>query len=174
MELLDLLRNEHVVIPLEAAGARAAIDQLVVRLEDAGAIGPADALRERLRSEPLREVVSISEDVLLPHYRSGVANSLTIALGISPHGVPAHHANLDARPRVVALVLAPLDAATLYLQATSTLARLLHQPEVVEELVRQPDADHVLALPALQGLPIQHALAVQPMKASWSSRCAGS
>lgn len=161
MELLDLLRSEHVVAPLVASGMRDAIEQLVLRLEQSGAIGPAEALRQRIRSEPLREVVSISEDVVLPHYRSEVVDSLVLALGVSAEPVASDDPGADVRARVVALILAPPDSATLYLQATSTLARLLRQGEVVEQLVRQPDAASILALPALQGLRIQHTLAVR-------------
>lgn len=161
MDLLDLLRSEHVVAPLEARGLRAAIEQLVLRLEETGAIGPSEALRERVRSEPLREVVSIGDDVVLPHYRSDAVTSLVVALGIAPQRIPSDDPSLDVRPRVVGLVLAPPDAATLALQTTSTLARLLRQPEVVAQLVRQPDAEQVLSVPALKGLRIRHGLAVR-------------
>jgi CBS domain-containing protein/mannitol/fructose-specific phosphotransferase system IIA component (Ntr-type) len=165
MDLLDLLRSEHVVAPLEARGVRAAIEELLVRLERSGAIGPAEALRQRIRHEPLREVVSISDDVVLPHYRADVVSSLVLALGVTPEPLESDDPGLDVRPRVVALILAPPDAATLYLQATSTLARLLRQPDVVEAMVRQSDPERILAIKALQGLRVQHSLAVRDVMA---------
>jgi CBS domain-containing protein/mannitol/fructose-specific phosphotransferase system IIA component (Ntr-type) len=165
MDLLDLLRSEHVVAPLEARGVRAAIEELLGRLERSGAIGPAESLRQRIRHEPLREVVSISDHVVLPHYRSNVVSSLVLALGVAPEPLESDDPGVDVRPRIVALVLAPPDAATLYLQATSTLARLLRQPDVVEEMVREPDPERIVAIKALQGLRLQHSLAVRDVMA---------
>ncbi len=161
MDLLDLLRPEHVIVPLRADDVRDAVEQLEARLEETGAVARSEALHRRIRSEPIREVVAISEDVLLPHYRSDAVASLTLALGLTPAGIPSHEPGLDIRPRVVALVLAPLDAASFYLQATSTLARVLRSPGIIDRLVAQPDATAVLALPDLQDLRIQPSLAVR-------------
>ncbi|MBW3553795.1 MAG: CBS domain-containing protein [Gemmatimonadetes bacterium] len=161
MNLLDLLPPQHVIVPLRANGIRSAIGQLMDALESAGAVQPAEALRKRVRTEPLRDIVAISEDVVLPHYRSEAVRDLTLALGISPEPLIPLEPGLEARPRIVALILAPNEAASLYLQTTSTLARLLRQPRVVDRLVAQPDAAAVLALPELQNLRVQPSLTVR-------------
>ena len=161
MNLLDLLPPAHVIVPLRANGIRNAIGQLMDALEAGGAVEPAEALRKRVRTEPLRDIVAISEDVVLPHYRSEAVRDLTLALGISPDPIIPLEAGLEARPRVVALILAPQEAASLYLQTTSTLARLLRQPNVVDRLVAQPDPASVLAMPELQNLRIQPSLTVR-------------
>lgn len=161
MNLLDLLRPEHVLIPLRASGIRDAIEQLIDRLEASGSVARSDVLRQRVRTEPLRDLVAVSSDVLLPHYRSEAVPALSMALGIAPERLQPGEPGLGVQPRVVALVLAPQDAASLYLQATSTLARLLRQPGVVDRLTEQPDADSVLALPELQDLRVQPSLTVR-------------
>ena len=161
MNLLDLLRPEHVLIPLRANGIRSGIGQLMDRLEQSGAVEPSEALRRRVRTEPLRDLVAISDDVVLPHYRSEAVSQLTLALGISPERIIPLEPGLEARPRIIALILAPQEAATLYLQTTSTLARLLRQPKVVDRLAQQPDAAAVLALPELQNLRVQPNLSVR-------------
>jgi CBS domain-containing protein/mannitol/fructose-specific phosphotransferase system IIA component (Ntr-type) len=161
MNLLDLLRPEHVLVPLDAPNVRAAVERLVARLEETGAIERSDTLRQRIRSEPLREVISVSDDVVIPHYRSDQVATLVLALGIAREPLPAEEPGLMVRPRVIALILAPPDANTPYLQTTSTLARLLRQPAVVETLVRQPDGAAVMRLPELQNLRIRPSLAVR-------------
>jgi CBS domain-containing protein/mannitol/fructose-specific phosphotransferase system IIA component (Ntr-type) len=161
MHLLQLLPPEHVIVPLEAADVRVAVDSLLEQLERAGAVRRSETLHERIRSDPLREVVGISDDVLLPHYRHECVQTLTLALGIAPAGLDAEGPDRADRPRVVALVLAPPDAPHLYLQAISTLARLLRQPGIVDALVAQPDPGAVLALPQLQNVPVQPSLAVR-------------
>lgn len=161
MDLLELLPPEHVLVPLRATGVRNAIEQLMDRLEASGAVAPTETLRKRVRTEPLRDIVAISDDVLLPHYRADVVPRLTLAVGISPERIIPLEAGLEVRPHIVALILAPQEAATLYLQTTSTIARLLRQPRIVEKLVAQPDAESVLALPELQNLRVQPSLTVR-------------
>jgi CBS domain-containing protein/mannitol/fructose-specific phosphotransferase system IIA component (Ntr-type) len=161
MNILDLLRPEHVLVPLDAPSVRQAVEQLVARLEETGAIAPSDVLRRRIRSEPLREIIGVSDDVVIPHFRSEQVSSLVLAMGIAREPLTPEEPGLEIRPRVVALILAPQDAATLYLQTTSTLARLLRQPAIVEKLVQQPDARAVVSLPELQDLAIRPRLAVR-------------
>lgn len=164
MDLLDLLPAEHVVVPLRAPDVRTAVSLLVERLEAAGAVEPSNSLRQRIASDDVREVVAVSDDVVLPHYRTDAVASLTLALGLSPEPVPDGTGEAGG-PRVVALILTPAETTGLYLQTTSTLARILGQESVVEAMCRQPDAEHVLALPQLQGLRIRPSLIVRDVMA---------
>lgn len=157
MDLLDLLPREHIVAPLQAGSLREAVLTLVRRLQEQGVVN-GDSLSQRIRTEPLREVVAISDDVVLPHYRTEDVDGLTVALGISADRIPAAEPGVEARPRLVALILAPPEAATLYLQTTSTLARLLRRPGVVDRMVAADGPDAVLALEELRGLRIQPSL----------------
>lgn len=163
MDLLDLLPPEHVLVPLRAPDLSSAIIQLAHRLAESGAVEDVEPLERRIRDQPERDVVAISDDVALPHYRAEGVGSLALALGIAPE--PLHCDSRDLRPRVVALILAPQEAAGLYLQTMSTLARLFDQPGFVEELVRQPDAESVLRLPQLQERTIRHSLVVRDVMA---------
>jgi CBS domain-containing protein/mannitol/fructose-specific phosphotransferase system IIA component (Ntr-type) len=160
MDLLDLLPAEHVLVPLEAANLRAAVHTLVRRLEATGAVRPSDTLHQRIAAEGLRDVIGLGDNVTLPHYRTDAVDGLTLALGVSRTPLGGDAAG-EAGPRVVAVILAPHETASLYLQTTSTLARLFRRREFVEELLRQPDAEHVRGLPALQGLRIQPSLVVR-------------
>jgi CBS domain-containing protein/mannitol/fructose-specific phosphotransferase system IIA component (Ntr-type) len=161
MKLLDLLRPEHVLVPMAAPNLRGAIDQLVTRLEETGAIQPSESLHRRVRAEPLRDVIAVSDDVALPHYRSENVPALAVALGIAHHPIRAEDPGLDLKPRIIGLVLAPQDAPAFYLQTTSTLARLLRQPGVVDAMMRQTTPEAVLALPQLQDVPIRPSLSVR-------------
>jgi CBS domain-containing protein/mannitol/fructose-specific phosphotransferase system IIA component (Ntr-type) len=160
VDLLDLLPAQHVLVPLAASTPSDAVEQLVRRLESSGALPAADHLLQRIRSEPIRDLVAASDDVVLPHYRSEAVDTLMLALGISP--VPLDpEPGLEARPRVVALVLAPPEAASLYLQVTATLARLLRQKGLVDLLAQQTTAEDVISLPQLQNARLRPRLSVR-------------
>lgn len=161
MKLLDLLPSRHVVVPLEAGDVRAAILALVDRLEDAGAIPRSERLRERIATEPLRDTAVVSERALLPSFRDPDLPTPVVALGVATDPIPPGDTGLDASPVVVALVLAPVDAQVLFLQANATLSRLLRQDDFVHALSRQRTAEDIVALPQLADLPIRHTLAVR-------------
>lgn len=165
MKLLDLLPEEHVIIPLRVPDLRTAIQSLIRRLEETGAIAAADELRQRVRKQPLRDVLTVSDDAVVSHYRAAAAPSLCLALGISPEPIPCPGVGLDVAPRVVAVIVGPQETASLYLQTTSTLARLLRTPGVVDTLAAQGDAAAVVALPALEDVPIQPSLTVKDVMA---------
>lgn len=160
MDFLDLLPQEHVVVPLRAPDLRSAIMVLARRLEESGVVEDLGALQERVEEQPLRNIVGISPDVVLSHYRSDAISSLGLALGVAPDPIPREGGEAEGA-RIIALILAPPEAATLYLQATSTLARLFRQPDLVDEMARQPDATRLRSMPQLQGLRLQHGLIVR-------------
>lgn len=160
MDLLDLLPPEHVVAPLRAPDLRGAMFRLAHRLHEKGAVRDIRALEARIREQPIREIVGITHDVVVPHYRSDAVDDVTLALGVSPEPIPSGGGS-DLSPRVVALVLAPPEAPARYLQTTSTLARLFRQEGVVDDLVRELDPDRIRALPQLQNLRIRHSLVVR-------------
>jgi CBS domain-containing protein/mannitol/fructose-specific phosphotransferase system IIA component (Ntr-type) len=161
VELLDLLPPEHVVVPLEADHLRGAVEHLLQRLLDSGAVRPSEELLARIRSMPERDIVAPGDEVALPHLRTDAVDTVVLALGVAPDPIPCSDPGYTVRTRVVTLTLAPPEAAALYLQVTSTLARALKDPRLVEELVRQPDAVGVRALPQLEGLPIRPRLSVR-------------
>src|SRR5690349_8436185 len=115
--LLELLPRDHVVVPLNAATVDEAIAALVRHLLDAGAI-PDRERTERLLQEPKRRnIVSVGDDVVLPHYRTDLVEELVVSLGVAAAPLASDaDASLDTEPRIVILVLAPADASTLYLQ----------------------------------------------------------
>ena len=160
MDLLDLLPPEHIVVPLRAPDLRAAIGVLARRLHESGVVEDLAALEQRVADQPTRDVIGITHEVVLPHFRSDAVTTLGLALGIAPEPIPLSP-DSEGAVRVVALIVAPPEAATLYHQATSTLARLFRQEGMVDELARHPDADSVRALPQLQELRIQHSLMVR-------------
>src|SRR5687768_15131383 len=144
MQLLQLLPREHIVAPLQATTLRDALSELVAALVASGAIRDAAAIEKGLSGPRARDIVACGSDVVLPHYRTAAVEKLHVALGVAAEGLDATDLRMETRPRVVALILAPTEAASLYLQTVSALARLFHDPAVVDRIAAARSPDQVL------------------------------
>lgn len=161
MQLSELLPPEHIVAPLRATTLRGALSELVAKLAASGAVTDVEAIERGLSGPRARDIVAAGPDVVLPHYRSDAVSELRVALGLAPDGLEAGDLGVETRPRIVALILAPAGAATLYLQTVSALARLFRDPRVVDRIAQAGSADEVLSLADLSGMRLQPRLAVR-------------
>jgi CBS domain-containing protein/mannitol/fructose-specific phosphotransferase system IIA component (Ntr-type) len=161
MQLTELLAPDLVVAPLQATGLGAALDELIDCLDRTGELGDRPALERALTGGRRFEVVGAAPDVVLPHFRTTAVERLLVALGTSPGGLDASEYGLEARPRVVVLVIAPPHAATLYLQAVSAIARWLREPGVIDQLAMAASHADVHRLAAGAGLRLQQGLTVR-------------
>lgn len=159
MQLLELLPPEHIATPLAATTLRAALSELVARLAATGALREPDVVEQALHTA--RDIVAVSNDVVLPHYRTDTVDQLLVALGLAPDGLDATDRGLDIRPRLVVLIVAPRHAPTLYLQTVSMLARLFRDAAVVDRLVHATSPEEVRQLADLEGLRLQPRLTVR-------------
>lgn len=155
-QLIDLLPREHVVVPLEARNLPEATSLLLRALAQAGAIEDPAAVERKLNERRPGEVVNLVPDVALPHYRTDEVERLTVALGVTPEPLEG-----DAPVRIVALILAPREAATLYLQTVAALARLFRDGSVTRTMLAARTPDEILAVPQLRELRLAPRLTVR-------------
>lgn len=164
MQLRQLLPPEHIFAPLGVATVREAIASMVEGLARGARIRDL-ALVESLLEERARLVVPVGERAVLPHHRTDAVDELVVALGVSPTPLDATDLGLTGSPQVVALVLAPAEASTLYLQCISTIARLVRRDEIVDALAAARSPDEVLRISDLSEAKIQASLTVRDMMA---------
>ena len=152
----SLLREDLILVPLEAASLAEALALMIQRIDDAGLLRDPDALRKGIEQSPDRASVPISTAVILPHYRTDSVDHLVVALGVARQPVQA-----DAlAARVIALVLAPPDDTSTYLRAVSALARAFRHDDVIERLLAASSPAEVMAMPEIGGLEIQPKVSV--------------
>jgi CBS domain-containing protein len=164
MRLLDVLRREHVVVPLATETLRGALVALVQRLVDTGAVERPEQLEKLLGEDRIRDVVHVGDRVLLPHLRTDAVQRLMVAIGVST--TPLRHGSEVGREQVVVLVLAPPEESGHYLQVVSALARALRSDEVVDRLASAASPDDVLLLPEIRDLTVQPKLTVRDVMTS--------
>jgi CBS domain-containing protein len=161
VQLIELLPPEHIIAPLHAGTLREAMAELVARLDRSGAIGDRAAVERGLFGPRSRDLVFAGNDVVLPHYRSGAVRGIVIGLGVAPAGLDARDYGFERRPRIVALILAPAEAATLYLQTVSALARLFRDPATVDHIAAAVSEDAVRRAAEGAALGLQPRLTVR-------------
>ena len=161
MQLIELLPREHIVTPLRATTLRDALSELVSLLAGLGHVRDTEKVERGLNGPRARDIVAVAPDVVLPHYRTAAVDALHVALGLAPHGLDARDMGIETRPRVVALILAPTDAATLYLQTVAALARVFRDPRTVDRIVAAATPEEVLSAADLANLRLQPRLTVR-------------
>ena len=161
MPLHELLPPSHIVVPLEAPTVAAALRILLDRLSSEEAIEDADVLAGLMAPDGTADMTAVGPDVALPHVRTGEVHAMVIALGIAPEPLDATAYGVHSRPRIVALVIAPVDQAALYLQTVAVLARFFHEGVAVERLLAARAPEDVLAIPELRSLSLKPRLAVR-------------
>lgn len=154
MRLAELLRPEHVVVPLAADDLGAALVTLLSRLEESGAAAVSEELRRRLREDRRRDLVRIGDAVQVVHARTDAVGQVQIAIGVDP-------SSAERRGRAVVLILAPPSAVHPYLAMVHALAQAFRTPEVAERLLAARSVEEVLAAAALAGTDIGPGLRVR-------------
>jgi CBS domain-containing protein/mannitol/fructose-specific phosphotransferase system IIA component (Ntr-type) len=160
IRLADYLQPAHIAVPLRATTVRQALREMVERLREAGAVTADEEFEQQLERSRSRDVVAIGRGVILPHFRTDAVARLVVSVGVAPAPLDTSESGLEYQPRVVVLILAPVGAATLYLQTVAAIARLLSDGDVVTRILNAQSADDIASLPQLQTLKIAPQLSV--------------
>ncbi|NLG62769.1 MAG: CBS domain-containing protein [Candidatus Cloacimonetes bacterium] len=160
--LTEVLPREHIIVPLRATTLREALDLLVARLEETGAVRDSAALRRVMEAHRARDTVQIGSRALLPHYRTEAVDSLAMAFGVTEQPIVVNGGPTKA-VRIIVLILAPPTAATLYLQTIAALARLFHDETVTERIVHATSPDDIIELAEISSLRIEPRLTVRDL-----------
>lgn len=142
MKLSHFVAAQRSVIPLETSSLPGAASILLERLEQAGAIADMEKLRDRVAEERPEDIVAMGDRAFLLHYRTDAVRELVVALGTAREPICrelAEHGEQCAR--IVLLIVSPPRMAARYLQVVGAFARLFSDPEVVELVLGQRNAE---------------------------------
>lgn len=160
MNLHDVLKPEHIVVPLNAGTVKEATERLAERLLATGAVAEPQRLNAVIRRTWPEDMVSVGEHAFLPHFRTEAVRSLVVAVGIAPTPI-RWEKDPHRSARIVIFIVAPLRDAALYLQVVGAFARVLSSPETVLALLAARTPEQVVALPALSHVDLPSQLTVR-------------
>ena len=165
MRLRDVLKPEHVLVPLSATTVKEATELLAQRLIASGAVADPQRLNAVIRHTWPEDMVSVGEHAFLPHFRSEAVRGLVVAVGISPTPIRWER-DPHRTARVVIFIVAPLRDAALYLQVVGAFARTLSDPDTVLALLAAHQPEQVVALAALEAVELPSQLTVRDVMTS--------
>lgn len=161
--LSQFLPLDHITVPVQARTFRDAVAEMVHNLIVRGKVRDPEELELALAASRGRDVVAVGPDVALPHFRTDAVDKVLVSLGIARAPLDTADTGLESPPRVIALVIAPPEAATLYLQMVAALARFFEARDVVRRLTAATSPADVLSLPELGALKIEPQLTVRDL-----------
>ena len=162
MRLRDVLRAEHVVVPLHATTVKEATERLAERLVQTGAVAEPQRLNAVIRHTWPEDMVSVGEHAFLPHFRTEAVRALATAVGISPTPI-RWEKDPHRAARIVIFIVAPLKDAALYLQVVGALARALSDPDTVLALLASKTPEQIVQLAALEAVELPSQLTVRDL-----------
>jgi CBS domain-containing protein len=148
MKLRDLLRPEHVIVPLHARTVKEATEQLARRLVDSGAVAEPNRLHALIQGNWPEDLTSVGDHAFLPHFRTEAVRSLLVSVGIAPTAIRSEKDPHRAARVVIFIVAPPRDSPT-YLQVIGALARILSDADTLRSLLDARTPEDVMAVPAL-------------------------
>ena len=160
MNLRDVLRPEHIVVPLRAGTVKQATELLAARLVETGAVAEPNRLYAVIRNAWPEDLVSVGEHAFLPHFRTEAVRGLRTAVGIAPAPI-RWEKDPNRAARIVIFIVAPQREAATYLQLVGAFARTLSDPETVTTLLAARTPEDVAGLAALAAVELPSQLLVR-------------
>lgn len=142
--LHDFLSPKLFLRELQAGSPRAAIRELAERACDAAGLN-VEAVDAAVWAREEAMSTGIGNGVAMPHARVDNLTSPVVAVGISQAGID-FDAPDDKLANVIFLVLSPSGSAGAHLEIASEIARLFHDPHLLDQTLRLNKYTDFLAL----------------------------
>lgn len=145
MNLLDILHPSCIKAPLEAAGKKEVISELVDLLAAAGRVGDAGVLKEAVWAREQTRTTGIGHGLAIPHGKCAGVSSLAMAIG--KPGAPIDFAAIDNKPvRLVILLASPPDRTSDHIQALARVSRLMTMEDFREQVYQASSGQEIYDL----------------------------
>ncbi len=145
MNLLDILSERCVKVPLEASDKRSAIEELVGLLASADLVTDADALNEAVWTREQTRTTGIGHGLAIPHGKSDSIREIAMAIGKPAE--PMEFEAIDKQPvKLIVLLASPPDKTSEHIQALARVSRLMNTESFRKEMYGATNAGEVWAL----------------------------
>jgi len=145
MELIDLVEEKIIRIPLESKDKPDVLRELVQILKDAGKIDDFDKVLKAVQDREDKKSTGIEKGIAVPHAKTDAVSSLKLAIGLAPHGIDFD--STDGEPsKLFFLLIAPPGLAGPHVEALAEIAKLTSSQSFCRTLVNANNAQEVVEL----------------------------
>jgi fructose-specific phosphotransferase system IIA component len=125
MRLSDILKLQHIKVPLQAKNKREAITELVQVLADAKEVKDSQVLLNSVLEREATRTTGIGNGLAIPHGKCAGVDHLVVAIG-KPE-TPIDFESIDGRPvNLIVLLASPPDQTGPHIQALARISRLMN------------------------------------------------
>ena len=143
MKLHHYLRPELVLLGIEAKGVEETLHSMVHNLVDHELVNDERPVLEALLAREAAQSTGIGGGVAIPHAVYPELDSTVIELALSPDGLD--FMSMDEKPvHTIFLLLSPPASSGVHIKLLARIARLMRQPDVLEQLLSAETADEVI------------------------------
>jgi PTS system nitrogen regulatory IIA component len=150
MKLMDFLVSNAIEPNLKSTTKTEVIKELVMMLENAGAISDADGITRVVLEREGLGTTGIGEGIAVPHGKSNSVDKLVAAFGRSQKGI--NFESIDKKPvSLIFLLVAPANSAGPHLMALARISRLLKNQSFRESITKAKDKAEILKICEAEG-----------------------
>jgi PTS system nitrogen regulatory IIA component len=143
MKLYHYLRPELVLLDLRSQGVENTLRDMVHHLAVHGFVEDERAVLDALLQREAAQSTGIGGGVAVPHALYPELSSTVIELALSRTGVD--FLSLDEKPvHSLFLLLSPPAASSTHIKLLARIARLMRQPDVLDQLLSASSAEEVI------------------------------
>jgi fructose-specific phosphotransferase system IIA component len=125
MRLSDILKIQHIKVPLAAANKKDAITELVQVLADAHEVKDAAVLLNSVLEREATRTTGIGNGLAIPHGKCTGVDHLVVAVG--KPAAPIDFDSIDKRPvNLIVMLASPPDQTGPHIQALARISRLMN------------------------------------------------
>jgi fructose-specific phosphotransferase system IIA component len=125
MRLSDILKLQHIKVPLQATNKKDAITELVQVLADAKEVKDSQVLLNSVLEREATRTTGIGNGLAIPHGKCAGVDHLVVAIG--KPATPIDFESIDKRPvNLIVLLASPPDQTGPHIQALARISRLMN------------------------------------------------
>ncbi len=143
MEIKNILPLPHIILPLEAADAAGALNQLIKPLVDGGIVTDPEKFFADIWRREQQITTQVECGVAFPHARSDVVKRLALTMGVAPEPGIVFNPQATERCRIFFLIAIPTFAPAAHLPLLQRLVVYVHDAGRRERLLESRTAGQV-------------------------------
>ncbi|QKS70142.1 PTS sugar transporter subunit IIA [Paenalkalicoccus suaedae] len=143
MKITELLKQQTIILDLQATSKQAVIEELATKLDNAGNLNDRREFIDAIQAREEQSSTGIGESVAIPHAKTKAVKEPAIVFGRSKEGID--YEALDGQPSHLFFMIAASEGANeTHLQALSRLSTILMDEDFRQTLLDATSEEEIL------------------------------